>query len=369
MCCDNTMRLMNDFLDKTLSKNEERKIKSHLEKCEACRNEYQNLEKADNTLRQVICEMVADIDVPVSLSGRIEKLMSDGDRRSTPWSRMLVLMKTPAAAAALLFVVLLSGFFTYNNYFNVAYNQKVALSEKDTGNYRDGAVMPASDKAGAVLNETADTIKDMRADSDLVKNPDILLKDAPEIIAESPVKKQLENTTGALGGQPAPAAATAPDELNKPQPADDQRDAFIKAAPLGLGGEMPASNRGTMEEAAMNVGFIPSKPVYLPQGAVLSDVSWLPDETSQNYRLGRYYFTVSQNRMEPVDLEYSEKYWQGSAVDINGMRGFLQENRPEAVDAANGTITTLRWRQGYWAFSVSGDLPAEEIIKISLSVK
>lgn len=373
MCCDNTIRMMNDFLDKTLSKDEEQRIKSHLGECESCRREYQNLEKADNALRQVICGMVADIEVPRNLSERIELTLSAGNRETTLWSRLSVLFKTPAAAAAMLFVVLLSGFLTYNNYNNPASNQhNVALSDKDTGIYTDGTGSTAEDKNGAAAEKTAPAkeVRVLQAESDLVGNSDVILRDAPENTVSDTAMKQPESAAGLLRAMPpAPASDTAPDELSKSQPADVQRSAYITAAPLGMGGGAPASNRGTMEEAAVNVGFIPAKPGYLPQGATLSDVSWLSDETSQNYRAGRNYFTVSQNRLDAADFEYIESYSKGSAVDVNGLQGFIQVSGPEPGDTGSGTVTTVRWRQGDWAFKVSGDLPAEEIIRISVSIK
>jgi hypothetical protein len=360
---------MNDFLDKTLSKNEEREVKNHLEKCETCRSKFQVLENADNTLRQVICEMLADIDVPLGLSDRIEKIMSAGIREKTLWSRIRMLLKTPAAAAALLFVVLAAGLLTYNNYFNLASNQKVALSEKDTGNYTDSAGVPAADMTSPAVDEKTSSkeVRVLQADSDLVRNSDEQLKGAP---VENQVKDQLEGTAGILSDQPPmPAVNQAPEALNKSKPVEDQRSAYITSTPLGMGEGMPASNRGTMEEAVWNVGFIPAKPSYLPQGAVLSDVSWFAGEASQNYRAGRFYFTVSQNLLEAADSGYVETFSQGPAVNINGSQGFIQESRPEPGDTVSGTLTTVRWRQGNWNFSVSGDLPAEEIIKISTSIK
>ncbi len=362
--------MMNDFLDKTLSKDEEQRIKSHLGECESCRREYQYLEKADNALRQVICGMVADIEVPRNLSERIELTLSAGNRETTLWSRLSVLFKTPAAAAAMLFVVLLSGFLANHN--NPASNQhNVALSDKDTGIYTDGTGSIAEDKNGAAAEKTAPAkeVRVLQAESDLVGNSDVILRDAPENTVSDTAMKQPESAAGLLRAMPpAPASDTAPDELSKSQPADVQRSAYITAAPLGMGGGAPASNRGTMEEAAVNVGFIPAKPGYLPQGATLSDVSWLSDETSQNYRVGRNYFTVSQNRLDAADFEYIESS-KGSPVDVNGLQGFIQVSGPEPGDTGSGTVTTVRWRQGDWAFKVSGDLPAEEIIRISVSIK
>ncbi|MFX4262197.1 zf-HC2 domain-containing protein [Pelotomaculum propionicicum] len=368
MSCIKTLQMMNDYLDKTLSKSEEQIVKRHLEECKSCRSEYQNLEKADHTLRQVICEMVADIVVPNGLSDRIEMNLSAANRKNTLLSRLSVMLKTPAAAAALLFVVLAAGFLTYNNFFNLADQQKVAMTENT-----ESAGVRAEDNNGAAVGGQADPLKGvqvLQAESDLMSNTDEQLdRDAGNAV-KVPVENQPDSMAGILSGQPpAPAAATAPEALSKSYPAGVQRRALVTSAPPGMGESMAVSNSGTMEEAVRDVGFIPVKPAYLPQGAVLSDVSWFKGEVSQNYRAGKYYFTVSQSRFDAADFEYEDAISQGSAVDINGMPGFIQENRPEPGGNVSGDVTTLRWRQGDWAFSVSGDLPAEELIKISTSLK
>jgi anti-sigma factor RsiW len=83
MYCDNTMHVMNDFLDRTLSETEEQKVKSHLEDCEKCRDEFHSLKNADSVLRQVVSGMVAGIDVPGNLGDRIEKIIVAENRKKT----------------------------------------------------------------------------------------------------------------------------------------------------------------------------------------------------------------------------------------------------------------------------------------------
>lgn len=369
MNCNKTLRMANDFFDKTLSKSEEQMVKRHLEECKSCRKEYQNLEKADNALRQVICEMVADIVVPGGLSERIEMNLSAGSRKNTFWSRLSFVLRTPAAAAALLFVVLAAGFLTYNNYFNLANQQKVAISEST-----DSAGLHAADKNGPAVGEKAVPLNDvqvLQAESDLTIKTDVqqLDRDTGNAV-KIPAENQPDSTVGILSGQPPAPADAVPEALSKSSPEANQRRASVTSVPLGMGGSMADSNSGTMEEAVRDAGFIPAQPSYLPLGAVLTDVSWYTGEISQSYRAGKYSFTVSQCRLDAGDFEYAGEISQGSAVDINGMPGFIQVNRPEPGGGnVSGSFTTLRWRKGDWAFSVSGDLPADEIIKISTSIK
>lgn len=368
MNCNKTLQMANDFLDKTLSKSEEQMIKRHLEECNSCRSEYQNLEKADNVLRQVICEMVADIVVPGGLSERIEMNLSAGSRKNTFWSRLSVVLKTPAAAAALLFVVLAAGFLTYNNYFNPVNQQKVAISEST-----DSAGVQAADKNGPAVDGKTDPLSGvqvLQAESDSTIKTDVQLDRDTGSAVKIPAENQPDSTVGILSGQPPAPADAVPEALSKSSPEVNQRRASVTSVPPGMGGGMADSNSGSMEEAVRDAGFIPSQPSYLPPGAVLTDVSWYTGEISQYYRAGKYSFTISQCRLDAGDFEYTGEISQGSAVDINGMPGFIQVNRPEPGGGnVAGSSTTLRWRKGDWAFSVSGDLPADEIIKISTSIK
>ncbi len=372
MGCDNTMQVMNDFLDRTLSETEEQKVKSHLEDCEKCREEYHSLKNADAVLRQVVSGMVAGIDVPDNLSDRIEKIISAENRKKTTLPRMFMLLKSPAAAAALIFVVLAAGFLSYNNYFNMIYNQpKVVLSLPDAGNQTNITGNSAGDKIDSIFVEDKAAIKEENVSQAApvldTKTEDII---NPTNTMEQLKKDQAENPAGLLSDKPLlPVIAQAPEILNESQPLEEQRSAFVASVPAVTGEGMSAWHNGTMEEAILAVGYIPAKPAYLPQGAVLSDVSWQLGETSQNYRVGGFYFTVSQSRLDAADFEYDEMQSQGSAVDINGSQGFIWESRPEPGDSISAVTTTLSWQEGDWSYFVSGGLPAEEIIRIAASVK
>lgn len=372
MCCDNTIRVMNDFLDKTLSKTEERKVQSHLEECENCRSEFNKLEKADTVLRQVVCEMVAGIDVPGNLSDRIEKIISAENRKKTPWSRVFVMLKSSAVAAALFFVVLAAGFVSYHSYSNLISNQpKVVLSVPDAGNHTNVAGNSAAERLDSIVGENTAAVKE----ENVLQTAPVLERKPEDIInttntTEQLKKVQAEGPAGVLSDKlQLPAISQAPEILSKSQPVEEPRSAFVTSVPTATGEGMPAQYRGTMEEAAGAVGYLPAKPAYLPQGAVLSDVTWHSGATAQNYRVGEFYFAVSQSRLDAANFVYDEMLSQGSAVDINGSQGFIQESGPEPGDSISVVTTTLSWQKGDWAFSVIGDLPAEEILKVAASIK
>nr|MBP7333045.1 DUF4367 domain-containing protein [Bacillota bacterium] len=354
------------------------KVKRHLEVCASCRSEYHSLENADNALRQVICEMVADIEVPRCLSERIVEILPQR-KSNTLRSRLSILLKTPAVAAALLFMVLAAGFGAYNNYFNPAYLQKVAISEKDDGKFTGSAAPPAVDSTGASVRENEGRLNETQiTQTDTTGNPDVQMRKdqdntvrAPEITLKGPAQEQTGDASGISRGQQpsAPAGETAPEGLNESQPAEEQKTAFTTFADPGMSGSMNDANDGTLEAAPRHVDFMTAKPDYLPPGSILVNITRLAGEITQEYRTGANYFTVSQIRLMADDSAFIKKPAQVANININGCQGFIEESRPEPGDHVSAAITTLRWRQGDWAFSVSGDLPAEEIIKISESVK
>jgi hypothetical protein len=372
MCCDNTMQVMNDFLDRTLSETEEQKVKRHLENCEKCREEFHSLKNADSVLRQVVSGMVAGIDVPGNLNDRIEKIISAENRKIKTVSRMLMLLKSPAAAAALIFVVLAAGFLGYNNYFNTIYNQpKVVLSQPDAGNHTNVTGNSAADRLDSITGENKAVVKEENV-LQTVPGPE---RKPGNIINSTNTTKQIENDrlespAGTMSEKSLlPAIDQVPDTSSGSQPMEEQRSAYDTSIPLAAGLGMPAPDSGAMEEAIKEMGFVPAQPAYLPQGAVLSDVSWQSGESSQNYRIGEYYFTISQSRLDAANFRYEEMRSKGIAVDINGLQGYIHEGSPEPSDKISGVSTTLNWQKGDWVFSVSGELPAEEIIRIAASIE
>jgi hypothetical protein len=352
---------MNDFLDKTLSETEEQKVKSHLEDCEKCREEFRSLKNADSVLRQVVSGMVSGIDVPENLNYRIEKIISDENRKKTRLYRMFMLLKSPAVAAALIFVVLAAGFLGYNNYFDTIYNQpKVVLSLPDTGNHNNVTGNSAADKLDSIMGDNTAAVKEEYVLKNTVNSTSI---------TEQTGNDRMEKPAGSVSDKlQIPPINQVPDGSNGSQTLEEHRTVYDTSTPLAAVLGIPAYDTGNMDEAIREVGFIPAKPAYLPQGTVLSDVSWQLGETSQNYRVGEFYFTVSQSRLEAAKFGYDELQSQGSAVEINGLKGYISKSKPEKGDKITGVYTTLSWQKGDWFYFVSGGLPADEIIRIAASI-
>ncbi len=358
MSCNRTMRMFDDLLNKTLSVNEERQIKRHLEECASCRNEYHKLANADHALRQVICEMVADIDVPPGLCKGIEKAIFAA-KRNTLRSRLSILLATPAVAAALLFVVLAAGFGAYSHYFDPVKLQRVAISDKDIGGDNEGAMPRAADNTGNPAQENAGVLEGIRVEqADQTGDTNQQMEKGHEDTVMAPVITLKE---------PGHAGATGLEGSSDPQPGMGQESARVMLAAPGAGGGMDTDGDEGLETLPKRDDFIPVRPDYLPPGAVLVNISGFAGEVTQDYRAGANYFKVSQSRQAEDAAAFAKKQAAVSNISINGCRGYIEEVSRESDDVS-GTVTTLSWQQGGWAFSVSGDLPAEEIIKISASL-
>jgi len=358
--------MLYDFFNKTLSEAEKRKVEGHLAECESCRFEFGRLEKADSALKKVICEMVAGIEVPHGLSERIENTLAMEKRRKSLSYRLLSLAKTPAVAAALLFVVLTAGILSYYNIFSPAVTkQNVVLSEPQSGSLSDssGSHDVQYDSIAAGKNEVKKT-----------EEQDIQVYDANtgKRSEEQSIKGAAGEPEKSLAAKPSPPAEVENSRIfEDTQQLPEKQNSAVSSVPLGTGASapvlksLPALKRGTFEEAARDVGFTPARPAYLPQGAELEDVSWLSGVVYQNYHIGHFHVTVSQSRAETTKLNYDESGSRGTTIYINGSKAVLQETGPEP----GGGYATVSWQRGEWAFSVSGDLPGEEITKIASSLE
>ncbi|MFA4884440.1 MAG: DUF4367 domain-containing protein [Desulfotomaculaceae bacterium] len=361
MHCDSIKLMLNDFFNKTLSRVEERKVEGHLAECENCRYEFGRLEKADNTLKKVMHEMVAGIEVPNSLNERIETALALEKRPQPRPGRLLLLARTPAVAAALLLVVLAAGFLSYYNLFSpAATQQKVVLSEPQAAPLSVGSgptdidnSFTAADENTAYKTESQDlqgddTNKEIGTEQQSIKQP-----------AGEPEKT-------ATIQPPPPAVAMKSGTFEDTQTPLEKRSVAVSSTPQAAGASAPALSGGT---EAGDAGFVPARPTYLPQGMKLEDVSWRSGVVYQNYRIGDSYVTISQGRAPAAGFNYDELAAGGVPVNINGARAVLEESGRDSNDNISGGYAAVRWQLGEWVFSVSGGLPGEEIIKIASSLE
>jgi len=361
MHCDSIKLMLNDFFNKTLTRAEERKVEGHLAVCENCRCEFGRLEKADNTLKKVMHEMVAGIEVPNSLNERIEAALALEKRLRRRPGRLLSLARTPAFAAAMLFVFLTAGLFSYYNLFSpAATQQKVVMSESQGGT--------SSFSSADLENKVTATDEKANPNND---SQDLQLYDADieKGVEEQSVKQPAGEAVKPSAVIPSPpAVAMSPGTLEDTLTPLEKRSVAVTSAPQGAGASAPLSG-GNYEEAAGDAGFVPSRPTYLPQGMMLEDVSWRSGVVYQNYRLGSSYVTISQGRAQEAGFNYDKLVEGGGPVSINGARAVLEESGRDSNDNSSGGYATVRWQRGEWVFSVSGGLPGEEIIKIASSLE
>ncbi len=358
MHCDSIKLMLNDFFNKTLSSVEERKVEGHLAECENCRCEFGRLEKADNTLKKVMHEIVAGIEVPNNLNERIEAALALEKRPQPRLGLLLSLVKTPAVAAALLLVVLGAGFLSYYNFFIPALTQqKVVLS--------DTPGEPLSVGSGSADMDNTVTTVDERASAE---SQDLQVYDTNKAIGteQQSIKQPAgEQEKPSAVQQPQPTVAMKPGAEDTQAPLE-KRSVAVTSAPQAAGAGPPAFSG---ETTAGDAGFVPARPTYLPQGMRLEDVSWRSGVVYQNYRIGNSYVTISQGRSQEAGFNYDELLAGGVPVNINGARAVLEESSRDLNDNISGGCATVRWQRGEWVFSVSGGLPGEEIIRIASSLE
>ncbi len=363
MHCDSIKLMLNDFFNKTLTRVEERKVEGHLAACENCRGEFGRLEKADNTLKKIMHEMVAGIEVPNSLNERIEAALALEKRPQHRPGRLQSLARTPAFAAAML-VFLTAGLFSYYNLFSPAVTQqKVVMSESQGGTSSFGSGPADLENKITATNEKAAPNKESQ---------DLQLYDAD---IEKGVEEQSVKQPAGEAEKPSaviplpPAVVMSPDASEDTLTQLEKRSVAVTSAPQGAGASPPAFSGGNYEEAAGDAGFVPAQPTYLPQGMKLEDVSWHSGVVYQNYRSGSSYVTISQSRVQETGFNYDKLVEGGVPVNINGARAVLEESSRDSNDNISGGYATVRWQRGEWVFSVSGGLPGEEIIKIASSLE
>lgn len=403
MRCEEYLPMINELLNKTLSLTEKREVEDHLTVCENCRAEFQRLKKADDLLREVVCDMVSEIEVPAYLSRRIkETLEKEQEQRArairSGWRPAF--LKIPAVAAAL-FLFIAAGTFGYHYVFGppakqseVVLQEPAVTDESEPLISYDRAVSPA----GPEPEPGASGSVDVREKSAPAKTPapETPLALKPEgtqnVVSESEAGRiARENAPAGKGGEPETETTTTkqrggagalksagrtvePPQLEGTQPQEDRRlfaagQSFATGEEAGVeGSDRDSFTRGTLEDAANDLGFACLEPDYLPQGAELQEVNWLSGTVYQNYRIGQLSFQISQSQAGASEAK-NKPPSQENVIEINGARGILEETRTGAENGISKGYTTIIWQQGELLLSVGGELPREELVKIASSLK
>lgn len=384
MRCKSIKPLMHDLLDKTISPGEAREVEDHLAVCENCRNEFKKLKRADDILREVVCEMVSEIEVPPDLGRRIENILAAERKKKTLAGRLPLLLKTPEVAAALLLLVVAAGIFSFYNHFSPSVKEPQVVLSEPQGGTADRADQLFILKDSTSSDELRDpTIKEQPAAENTGRSPGAGLskrqafpEPAQSARANETHTVKEKSPAGDTGGEvkvdsressaDVMTSQTSPG-LGGGPPLSPEKRSYNAAADISAAGA-PVLKKGTLEEAAKEVGFTPARPAYLPRGAELQEVAWRPGVVHQNYRAGQTAFTITQSLAYAAMSVNDDPERQGKPVEINGARAILREAGSEADNLDRG-YTSVRWQRGEWVFSVGGELPGEEIIKIASSLK
>lgn len=380
MRCEKIMRKFNDLLDRSLSAGEEHEVQAHLAACPNCRGEFQLTKNADDMLRATILEMVAEIEVPSNLSQRIGQALVGEKKRQPGKVRMFGLLQAPAFGAAMLMLVAVSGIFGYYKLFAPSLkNPAVVLSVPQS--------QPAAERAAETepaplsgIGQEQSTVKDGTVTEAPHKAASPLVTEKAPVADDTTIIMQDADTldTGAIARQNAPPGFGNGDSYNPKEKAaadlaqapitEEQSIPLISSQSSGTAkmfsmSDMAVSQRGNLQEATREVGFTPTVPGYLPPGAEVKDITWVPGTVYLEYQVDRNSFMLTQSRVGELGVSGEEG---GQLIDLNGAKAHLQEISP-GVDHKGG-YTTVSWQRGGWMFMVDGDLPREEILKIALSI-
>lgn len=378
MRCEKYKPTLNEFFNKTLSPGEERELEGHLAACRDCRSDFQKLKRADDLLRVAVREMVLEIEVPADLDQKIKSVL-DGNRPKNPFLYNLPsFFRTPAVAAAMLFLVLGVSLFGLYDLFGQSARQQVVMTETPaagTGS-REKALITAQDAApdGEMRSELpeAETDSARIALDVMAAQPEASVSERRSDPPPSQSARSRESYPaqgnpapedrgeGGAGSETAPSAATL---LAPPGRGGSPADQAHKEVFSIAGG--PTDRKGTLAEAAAETGIRPARPHYLPPGAQLSEVTWLPGQISQYYRMENASFAITQGLAELSGEKQRQRPGQETII-INGAEAVLEVTG--AADGSQPPYAALSWQRGQYSYTIEGGVSREDIIKIAASL-
>jgi len=135
-------------------------------------------------------------------------------------------------------------------------------------------------------------------------------------------------------------------------------DLFVLTPPPGVQVQTPRGGGVmTMEEIARRVGFLPQLPAYLPPG----------------YQFVRSR-VVTVHQTPTATLAFSDGISTLTLFESRGPQGPAPNGRKVRVGTAEGTVarrgvaTLLHWNLGGISFTLVGDLPQDELVRVGASV-
>lgn len=382
MRCEKIKHKLNDLLDRTLPTGEEQEVLAHLADCPACRGEFQLVKNADELLRETVLEMVAEIEVPANLSQRIGQALAGEKNRKPGTAKLFGLFQAPAFAAAMLVLVAATGLFGYYKLFAPSPESPALVlsvpqshsSTESTGNTNtDPAPLSDTGQEQSTVKDVLTTDAPYKAASPLVteRAPEsggatITMQDADTLDAESLARQNAPPGRG--GGDSFNAQENGAADLAQAAGTEDEMIPMSGgqssgAAKLSISSRA-ALRQGTLQEAAREVGFTPTVPGYLPPETEITKITWGPGTVYQEYQSDRNSFMLTQSRVAGVGVTGDKS---SQLIDLNGAKANLQETSPGGDPS--WVYTTVSWQRDEWVFTVEGELPRAEILKIALSIE
>lgn len=381
MRCDKYKSTINEFFNKALSSAEEHELEMHLAVCPSCRIEFQEMKRVDSLLREVVKDMMSDIEVPNDLDNKIKKALAM-KQKTAKRRGLFKFLGSPAVAAALLLLVMGAGLFNLFDPYRQDIRRQVFMSdksgevlEKDEADLKAHFTQPSQDTPTTTATELQynTTLGSGMAQ----KNEDAIDSSSAErrvspMIAQSTRSREMLSQV-----ESGPI-----DETEEIQKQKLFAVTTSDEAPVGLGGSpLPRGDieqsaqpenvylkKGSLEEAARETGINPGKPSYLPTGAVLTEVSWLPGVINQNYRVGEDVLIVKQIRLDTTGINYGIRNAQGDIIEMNGVKYHVYEVKPIEGEPA-GINITIEWQKGMRVYNISGKLPRQDMIRIAASIE
>jgi len=383
MRCEKYIKRFHDLLDRTLSPQDEQAVRAHLANCRQCRDEFQMVKAADDMLRTTVLDMLNSIEVPPDLNQKIEHALAGQVKLSGVGNKLFNLLKAPAIAAAILALVLTTGYFGFQKYYLPRQaNPSIALFNDQIQPGADGGEsggaetlsslesMPLETTAVSAAKETAPAERQVETAPSAVKAPvgDALNNPGLQATGSDVEAKDSRSRITVMQQDTAAGGGGSPELKQKFSNGEGNFNPMAAGSPEVDTGMVSILNTatprsGTLQEAAREAGFVPVVPGYLPSQARLIDVIWEPGIICQHYQSGRESFRISQRRFgAPGTIEQ-----EGQVININGVKAYLV-TKNQGVAQQNGYYS-LWWQLDDWLFTIEGDIPMEEIIRTASSIR
>ncbi|MBC2581879.1 DUF4367 domain-containing protein [Clostridium sp. DJ247] len=108
-----------------------------------------------------------------------------------------------------------------------------------------------------------------------------------------------------------------------------------------------------------------SLPSYVPKDFELTDIYIPKNDSKEKYVKLTYSF--KNNYFKLLENKSTTYSGNGKTIDINGAKGYVTQNKDDSNP--NSTITQICWNKNNIQFSITGNIPEDDLINICNSIK